>query len=61
MREQLASLKIQHAKELAAEKEASTATILAIQQEKTAFESFVREMSRQLLGEYLCSCFHLLC
>ncbi|KAK1621409.1 hypothetical protein QYE76_026926 [Lolium multiflorum] len=49
LREELAALKLQHAKELAAEKEASAATILGIQQEKTSFEAFVREMSRQLL------------
>ncbi|KAK1629138.1 hypothetical protein QYE76_003453 [Lolium multiflorum] len=50
LREELAALKVQHVKELAAEKEASSATILGIQQEKTSFEAFVREMSRQLLG-----------
>jgi hypothetical protein len=44
-------LKVQDAKELAAEKEASAATILGVQQEKTDFEAFVREMSRQLLGK----------
>ncbi|KAK1599903.1 hypothetical protein QYE76_017621 [Lolium multiflorum] len=50
LREELAALKLQHAKELAAEKEASEGTLLAVQAEKTSFEGFVREMSRQLLG-----------
>ncbi|KAK1649139.1 hypothetical protein QYE76_066944 [Lolium multiflorum] len=49
--EDLAALKLQHSKELAAEKEASEGTLLAVQAEKTSFEAFVREMSRQLLGE----------
>ncbi|KAK1618265.1 hypothetical protein QYE76_023782 [Lolium multiflorum] len=39
-----------HAKELAAEKEASEGIVLAVQAEKTNFEAFVREMSRQILG-----------
>ncbi|KAK1685203.1 hypothetical protein QYE76_046051 [Lolium multiflorum] len=51
LREELAALKLQHSKELAAEKEASEGTLLAVQAEKTSFEAFVREMSRQLLGE----------
>ncbi|KAK1664676.1 hypothetical protein QYE76_052835 [Lolium multiflorum] len=51
LREELAALKLQHAKELAAEKEASEGTLLAVQAEKTSFEAFVREMSRQLLGQ----------
>ncbi|KAK1606524.1 hypothetical protein QYE76_030197 [Lolium multiflorum] len=50
-REEVAALKLQHAKELAAEKEASEVTVLAVQAEKTSFEAFVREMSRQLLGQ----------
>ncbi|KAK1685935.1 hypothetical protein QYE76_046783 [Lolium multiflorum] len=49
-REEVAALKLQHAKELAAEKEASEGIVLAVQAEKTNFEAFVREMSRQLLG-----------
>jgi chromosome segregation ATPase len=56
LREELAALKLQHSKELAAEKEASEGTVLAVQAEKTSFEAFVREMSRQLLGK----CFSLL-
>ncbi|KAK1607968.1 hypothetical protein QYE76_031641 [Lolium multiflorum] len=51
LREELAALKLQHAKELAAEKETSEGTLLAVQAEKTSFEAFVREMSRQLLGQ----------
>ncbi|KAK1665953.1 hypothetical protein QYE76_054112 [Lolium multiflorum] len=51
LREELAALKLQHSKELAAEKEASEGTLLAVQAEKTSFEAFVREMSRQLLGQ----------
>ncbi|KAK1551518.1 hypothetical protein QYE76_000011 [Lolium multiflorum] len=51
LREELAALKLQYAKELAAEKEASEGTLLAVQAEKTGFEAFVREMSRQLLGQ----------
>ncbi|KAK1653000.1 hypothetical protein QYE76_070805 [Lolium multiflorum] len=50
LREEVAALKQQHAKELAAEKEASEGIVLAVQAEKTNFEAFVREMSRQLLG-----------
>ncbi|KAK1642073.1 hypothetical protein QYE76_059878 [Lolium multiflorum] len=50
LREELAALKQQHAKELAAEKEASEGIVLAVQAEKTNFEAFVREMSRQILG-----------
>ncbi|KAK1602290.1 hypothetical protein QYE76_008139 [Lolium multiflorum] len=50
LREEVAALKQQHAKELAAEKEASEGIVLAVQAEKTSFEAFVREMSRQLLG-----------
>nr|XP_051229894.1 uncharacterized protein LOC127347779 [Lolium perenne] len=50
LREEVAALKQQHAKELAAEKEASEGTVLAVQAEKTNFEAFVREMSRQILG-----------
>ncbi|KAK1648130.1 hypothetical protein QYE76_065935 [Lolium multiflorum] len=50
LREDIAALKQQHAKELAAEKEASEGTVLAVQAEKTNFEAFVREMSRQILG-----------
>lgn len=50
LREEVAALKQQHAKELAAEKEASEGIILAVQAEKTNFEAFVREMSRQILG-----------
>ncbi|KAK1685651.1 hypothetical protein QYE76_046499 [Lolium multiflorum] len=42
-------LKVKHAEKLATEKEASAATILTVQKEKTSFESFVREMSRRLL------------
>jgi peptidoglycan hydrolase CwlO-like protein len=53
LRGELATLKGQHAKELAVEKEASEDTIIAVQQEKTGFEAFVREMSRKLLGKYL--------
>ncbi|KAK1680759.1 hypothetical protein QYE76_041607 [Lolium multiflorum] len=49
LREEIAALKQQHAKELAAEKEASEGTVLAVQAEKTSFEAFVREMSRQIL------------
>ncbi|KAK1645316.1 hypothetical protein QYE76_063121 [Lolium multiflorum] len=49
LREEPAALKLQHAKELAAEKEASEGTVLAVQAEKTSFKAFVREMSRQLL------------
>jgi hypothetical protein len=52
LREELAALKLQHAKELAAEKEASEGTLLAVQAEKTSFEAFVREMSWQLLGKF---------
>ncbi|KAK1608316.1 hypothetical protein QYE76_031989 [Lolium multiflorum] len=55
LREEIAALKQQHAKELAAEKEASEGTVLAVQAEKTNFEAFVREMSRQILGKLLCS------
>jgi hypothetical protein len=51
LREEVAALKLQHAKDLAAEKEASEGTILAVQAEKTSFEAFVREMSRQILGK----------
>ncbi|KAK1618976.1 hypothetical protein QYE76_024493 [Lolium multiflorum] len=51
LREELAALKLQHSKELAAEKEASEGTLLAVQAEKTSFEAFVREMSRQFLGQ----------
>ncbi|KAK1692934.1 hypothetical protein QYE76_009631 [Lolium multiflorum] len=50
LREEVAALKQQHAKELAAEKEASEGIVLAVQAEKTSFEAFVREMSRQILG-----------
>ncbi|XP_071680078.1 uncharacterized protein [Lolium perenne] len=50
LREEVAALKQQHAKELAAEKEASEGIVLAVQAEKTNFEAFVREMSRQILG-----------
>ncbi|KAK1650850.1 hypothetical protein QYE76_068655 [Lolium multiflorum] len=50
VQKQLAALEKKHAEELAAEKEASTATILTVQTEKTGFESFVWKMSRQLLG-----------
>jgi hypothetical protein len=53
LREEVAALKQQHAKELAAEKEASEGIVLAVQAEKTNFEAFVREMSRQLLGKFL--------
>ncbi|KAM0851714.1 hypothetical protein ACQ4PT_052260 [Festuca glaucescens] len=49
VKKQLAALAKKHAEELAA-KEASAATLLAVQKEKTSFEAFVREMSRQLLG-----------
>jgi cystathionine beta-lyase/cystathionine gamma-synthase len=55
LREELAALKQQHAKELAAEKEASEGIVLAVQAEKTNFEAFVREMSRQILGKFLLS------
>jgi hypothetical protein len=51
LQEEVAALKLQHAKELAAEKEASEGIVLAVQAEKTRFEAFVREMSRQLLGK----------
>jgi uncharacterized protein involved in exopolysaccharide biosynthesis len=54
LREELKTLKGQHAQELATEKEASSSTILAVQQKKTSFEAFVREMSRQLLGKFPC-------
>nr|XP_051199772.1 uncharacterized protein LOC127313262 isoform X2 [Lolium perenne] len=50
LREEVAALKQQHAKELAAEREASEGIVLAVQAEKTNFEAFVREMSRQILG-----------
>ncbi|KAK1648904.1 hypothetical protein QYE76_066709 [Lolium multiflorum] len=50
LREEVAALKQQHAKELAAEREASEGIVLAVQAEKTSFEAFVREMSRQILG-----------
>ncbi|KAK1629463.1 hypothetical protein QYE76_003778 [Lolium multiflorum] len=50
LREEIATLKQQHAQELAAEKEASEGVVLAVQAEKTSFEAFVREMSRQILG-----------
>nr|XP_051220896.1 uncharacterized protein LOC127339032 [Lolium perenne] len=50
LREEIAALKQQHAKELAAEKAASEGVVLAVQAEKTSFEAFVREMSRQLLA-----------
>jgi hypothetical protein len=49
---QLAAVRKAHGAELEVEREASSSTILALQQEKTTFEAFVREMSRQLLGEY---------
>jgi cell fate (sporulation/competence/biofilm development) regulator YmcA (YheA/YmcA/DUF963 family) len=49
---QPAAWKKKHCDEIAAEKEASTSTILTLQKEKTTFEAFVREMSRQLLGAY---------
>ncbi|KAK1680512.1 hypothetical protein QYE76_041360 [Lolium multiflorum] len=49
LREEIATLKQQHAQELAAEKEASEGVVLAVQAEKTSFEAFVREMSRQIL------------
>jgi phosphate starvation-inducible protein PhoH len=52
---QLAAWKKNHDVELATEKEASGGTILALQKEKTSFEAFVRELSRQLLGESLCA------
>jgi hypothetical protein len=45
--------KKKHGADLVAEREASSGTILALHQEKTAFEGFVREMSRQLLGKFL--------
>jgi hypothetical protein len=51
---QLTAWKKKHANELATERKASSSTILALQKEKTTFEAFVREMSRQLLGEYSC-------
>jgi hypothetical protein len=54
---QLTAWKKKHAEELSAEKEASTETILALQKEKTCFKAFVWEMSRQLLGEFLCTTF----
>nr|XP_051207870.1 uncharacterized protein LOC127323788 isoform X1 [Lolium perenne] len=57
LREEVAALKQQHAKELAAEKEASEGIVLAVQAEKTNFEAFVREMSRQILGKFLLSHF----
>ncbi|KAK1611154.1 hypothetical protein QYE76_034827 [Lolium multiflorum] len=49
LREEIASLKQQHAKELATEKATLEGVVLAVQAEKTSFEAFVREMSRQLL------------
>jgi CHASE3 domain sensor protein len=52
LREELAALKQQHAKELATEKATSEGVVLAVQAEKTSFEAFVREMSRQLLGKF---------
>ncbi|KAM0881040.1 hypothetical protein ACQ4PT_033206 [Festuca glaucescens] len=54
---ELEALKKAHAAELELERETSKGTILALQKEKTTFEVFVREASRQLLGEslvYLC-------
>jgi hypothetical protein len=51
---QLTAWKNKHADELATEREASSSTILALQKEKTTFEAFIREMSRQLLGEFSC-------
>jgi hypothetical protein len=61
LREEVAALKQQHAKELAAEKEASEGIVLAVQAEKTNFEAFVREMSRQILGKFLSSHFLFTC
>jgi hypothetical protein len=52
LREELAALKQQHAKELATEKVTLEGVVLAVQAEKTSFEAFVREMSRQLLGKF---------
>jgi hypothetical protein len=49
---QLMAWKKKHEADLVAEREASSGTILALQQEKTAFEGFIREMSRQLLGKF---------
>jgi hypothetical protein len=47
-------------KQLAAEKESSSSTILALKKEKTSFEAFDREMSWQLLGRNFCAfSFHL--
>jgi hypothetical protein len=48
---QLEAWKKKHEADLATEREASSGTILALQHEKTSFEGFVREMSRQLLGK----------
>ncbi|KAM0833735.1 hypothetical protein ACQ4PT_064079 [Festuca glaucescens] len=47
---ELEALKKAHAAELELERETSKGTILASQKEKTTFEAFVRETSRQLLG-----------
>jgi hypothetical protein len=49
---QLMAWKKKHEANLVAEREASSGTILALQQEKTAFEGFIREMSWQLLGKF---------
>ncbi|KAM0840085.1 hypothetical protein ACQ4PT_059902 [Festuca glaucescens] len=49
-KKQLAAARKVHEAELGMEREASSSTILALQREKTTFEAFVREMSRQLLG-----------
>ncbi|KAK1611925.1 hypothetical protein QYE76_035598 [Lolium multiflorum] len=58
LRAEIASFKLQHAKELAAEREASESTVLAVQAEKTSFEAFVREMSRQILVDFFVFEFH---
>ena len=50
VKKQLAALEKKHAEEVAT-REASESTLLAVQKEKTSFEAFVREMSRQLLGK----------
>ena len=52
-KKQLVALEKKHVEEIAT-KEASEATLLAVQKEKTSFEAFIREMSRQLLGEFSC-------
>jgi hypothetical protein len=48
---QLAAVRKAHEAELEMEREASSSTIVALQKERTSFEAFVCEMSRQLLGK----------